>query len=69
MTGTGSQVDSVKGEDGDMKIRELAAGERAEVSLPVQAYAFHASPADGQSSGAWQYEVSKTDLAKSCGQS
>jgi len=52
-----------------MKIRELAAGERAEVSLPVQAYAFHASPADGQSSGAWQYEVSKTDLAKSCGQS
>jgi predicted N-acetyltransferase YhbS len=34
--------------DGDVKIRELDAGERMGVSLPIQAYAFQPSPADGR---------------------
>jgi predicted acetyltransferase len=38
--------------DGDVKIRELDAGERLGVSLPIQAYAFQPSPADGRVSEA-----------------
>ena len=38
--------------DGGVEIRELDAGERLGVSLPIQAYAFQPSPADGKVSEA-----------------
>jgi predicted acetyltransferase len=40
------EVSCLTGCDGGVKIRELDAGERSVVSLPIQAYAFQSSPAD-----------------------